>query len=108
MVQVRVAGKALGTADEPEVELVFGNAEVAEQFVLKTLGIVNEIPWVHLEELRQQHASGIGEVGSRAALDLREIALADGFAELFLDQTGEFHLRDVAVEPPKGAFDFTQ
>ena len=61
---------------------------------------------MHLEKARQQHARGIRQVGPGAALNLREIALADGFSQFLLHQPRQFDLRQFAVEAAEGAFYF--
>ena len=63
---------------------------------------------MHFEEARQQHARRISEVRPRAALDLREIALADGFAQLLLDQPRHLLLGKFAVQAAEGAFHLPQ
>ena len=50
----------------------------------------------------------IRQVRPRPALDLRKIALADGLAELLLDQAGQFLLRQFAVEAAQRALHFPQ
>jgi hypothetical protein len=47
-------------------------------------------------------------MGAGAAFDLREVALADALADLFLDEAGEFGLRQLPIEAAEGAFDFTE
>ena len=69
--QLGVAAKALGAADEPEVELVF-EAEVGEQLGVVALGVVDEVAGVDLEELREQQARGVGEVRAGAGLSICE------------------------------------
>ena len=54
------------------------------------------------------HARGVGQVRAGAALNLREVALADGFAEVLLDHAGEFHLRQFTVEAADGALHFAE
>ena len=78
MAEVVVAAEALGAGDEPEVELVFVGAEVGDELGVVALGVVDEIAGVDLEELCEEQAGGVGEVGAGSALDLREIGLADG------------------------------
>src|SRR3954462_2783913 len=59
---------------------------------------------MYLEELRQQHARGVGKVRTRAALDLREIRLADALLHLLLHGAGDLKLRHLAVKSTQRAF----
>src|SRR4051812_36419813 len=106
--QVDIARETLGAADEPEIELVLDAPQIADQLVLESFGVIDQIARVDLEKLREQHARRVGQVRAGAALDLREIALADGLAELLQDEARQLDLRDFAVEPTQGAFDFAQ
>src|SRR5262249_16006626 len=63
-----------------------------------------QVARMYLEEPRQQHTGGIGQVRPRSAFDLREIALADRFAEFLLNHAAELLLRKLAAEPPQRAF----
>src|SRR5579859_1070791 len=45
---------------------------------------------------------------TRAALDLRQVALADRFFLLLLNQPCQLLLRDLAAESAEGPFDFAQ
>jgi hypothetical protein len=110
-----VATEALCAADEPEVELVLDAAEVGEELGVVALGVVDEVAGVDLEELREEQARGVGEVRAGAALDLREIGLADGgFAGLFaggvlqLDGADELLLGHGAVDATEVALDFAE
>jgi hypothetical protein len=47
-------------------------------------------------------------MGPRAALDLRKITLADGFAEILLNEAGHFELGELTVESAQGALDLPQ
>ncbi len=108
VVQFRLAAEPLRAAHQPKIQLVFERAHVGDQLVLEAFGIVHQVAGMHLEKPRQQHAGGIGQMRPRAAFDLREIALADGFAELLLDQPGHLLLREFAVEAAERAFHFPQ
>jgi hypothetical protein len=63
---------------------------------------------MYFKELRQQHPGRIGKVRPCTALDLREIALADRFAELLLDHPGKLLLGELTAEPAECAFDLPQ
>src|SRR5262249_27180754 len=98
VVQVGVAGETFGAGDEVKIELVPDAAEVADQFVLEALGVIDEVARMHLKKSREQESRGIGEVGAGAALDLGEVALADALAGFLLDEAGEFGLRELTIE----------
>jgi hypothetical protein len=49
----RIAAETLGSADEPQVQVVFGHAEIRQQLRVVALGIIYEISRMDLEELRQ-------------------------------------------------------
>src|SRR5205814_6075909 len=68
-----IAAEALRAIDKPQVELVFQRADIRHQLGVVTIGIVYQIARMHLEELREQCARRIRQVGARAALNLREI-----------------------------------
>ena len=95
--------------------------DVRHQLGVVALGIVDEIARVNLEKLREKEARGVGGMWPRAALDLREVRLADGrtvFATAgfgliglligFLDGTDQLLLCHCAVEASKIAFDLTK
>ena len=109
LAEVGVATETFGAGDEPEVELVFGGAEVGEKLGVVALGVVDEVAWVDFEELREEESGGVGEVWACSALDLGEVGLADGFAVAFgLDGADELLLGHGAVEAAEVAFDFTE
>src|SRR4029078_8539087 len=83
--QFGISSKAFRAADEPEVELVFVRADIGDALGRETLRIVDKIAGMHFEKARQQHACRVGHMRSCAALDPREIRLADRFAQLFFD-----------------------
>src|SRR5260370_13013570 len=116
-----VAAKSLRSADEPEVELVFEGVDVGHQLGVVALGIVDEIVRVNLEELGEKQARRVSEMRSSAALDLREIGLADrravfaiagfGLAGLlvgFLDGPDELLLGHGAAAAAEIAFDLAK
>jgi hypothetical protein len=45
-----VAAEALGSADEPEIELVFDAGQVGEELGIVAFGVVDEVAGVDLEE----------------------------------------------------------
>ena len=113
LAEVFVAAEALGAGDEPEVKLVFGGAEIGEEFGVVALRIVDQIARMHLEESGEEQTSGVGEVRTGAALDLREIGLTEGgFAVgclgIGLNSADELLLGHGAVEAAKAAFDLAE
>ena len=111
----RIATEALGAADQPEIELVLRGAQVGDELRVIALRIVDQIAGVDLEELREEQARRVGQVRARAALDLREIRLADrGFARLLaggvllLDGADQLLLSHGTVEPAEIAFYLAQ
>src|SRR5277367_3273471 len=110
LAQVRVAAETLGAGDEPEVELVFGGGKVGEEFGVVAIRVVDEIAGMDLEKPGKEKTSGVGEMRTGAALDLREIGLADGgFAvAVGLDGADELLLGHGAIEAAEAAFDFTE
>jgi hypothetical protein len=113
--EIVVAVEALGSGDEPEVEFVFVGAEVGDELGVVALGVVDEVAGVDFEELCEEQAGGVGEVGAGSALDLGEIGLADGglFAAVFrgifgLDGSYEFLLGHGAVEAADVSFYFAE
>jgi hypothetical protein len=107
-VEIGVAGEAFGSGYQPEVKFVFEGADVGDEFVLIAFGIIDQVAGMHFEEFGEEHAGGVGEVRARSGFDLREVALRDGFAELFLDKAREFDLGDFAIEAAESAFDFAE
>src|SRR6185369_14898819 len=92
MMHLQISAKTLRPVDEPEIESVFRRADIGEQFSRIAFGVIDEIPRMHFEKSRQQHPSGIGEMGPAAILDLRQIRLADGLAKLLLNRTNNLLL----------------
>ena len=80
------------------------------------LGIVDQIARMNLEKLREEQARRVGEMGAGAALDLREVGLADRGSVLLpvarfcwiLDGADQLLLGHGPVEAAKIAFDFTE
>src|SRR5258706_7792118 len=63
---------------------------------------------MHFEKLRQQHARSIGQVRPCAALDLRQVRLADRPARFFFDRADEFLLSHCSSQAAQRAFDLAQ
>ena len=53
---LRVAGETLRALQQPDIKLTFGGAQVADEFRVVALGVVDQKARVHLEETRQQSA----------------------------------------------------
>ena len=83
--QLRVAAEALRARHQPQVQLVFQVAQLALQLRRVALRVVHQVARMHLEEAGQNLPRGVGQVRPRAALNLREIALAQLRAGLGLD-----------------------
>src|SRR5437867_879367 len=105
---VRMICELLGPADQPEVEIVFERPDVGRQFRVKNLGIVDEIAGMDFEELGERHPRGVRQMWPRAALDLREVGLADRDAHLALDRIRERLLGHFAVEATESALDIAE
>lgn len=103
-----VAMKALGSIDEPEVELVVKGACVAQELGVVAFGVVDQVARMDLEEFGEQGAGLVGEVRAGSALDLGEIALAHGGAGFGFDGAEEFLLCHRAVETTEVSFHFTE
>src|ERR1700678_892475 len=63
---------------------------------------------MNFEEARQQHARRVSQVWPGAALDLRQVRLAETSAHFFLERAGEILLGHLAAEPAQRAFDEAQ
>src|SRR5262245_28526564 len=77
-----IAAEALGAVDEPEVELVLESSDLRGQLRVEALGIVDEVSGMDLEEAREQQPRLVRQVRAAAALDLRQIRLADRVLQL--------------------------
>src|SRR5262249_23166190 len=63
---------------------------------------------MNLEELRQHGTRALGDVRTRAVLNLRNIRLADALAQLLANRVDQFELGHGAVQAAKRAFDLAQ
>src|SRR5271165_747172 len=95
----------LGPGAEPQIEPVLGGAQLAGQLRVKSFGVVHQITGMHLEEPRQHHARRVGEVRTRAALELRQVRLAQAASQFLLERVGQLLLCHLAVHVAQGAFD---
>jgi hypothetical protein len=75
---------------------------------LITLGIVHQIARMNFEETRQQHARGVGEMGTPAAFNLRQLGLAEGQIQFLLDGADDFLLCHFTAQAAKGPFHFAK
>ena len=89
---------------QPDIELAFRGTQIGCQLRVVALGIIHEETRMHLKKFRQQHTRRLRHVRAFAALDLREIRLADRVACLALDSLQQFLLRHWAVVATQGAF----
>ena len=108
-----IAAETLRARDQPQIELVFIRAPIerprfGEQLCVVALRVVDQVAGMHLEEACQQQPGGVGQVRARAALDLREVGLADRRVHLLANGAHQFLLRHGAVESAEGAFDFAE
>ena len=76
MLQFGIAPKPLRPRHQPQIELVFQVAHLAQQLGVVALRIVHQVARVNLEKLGQDLPRRIRQVRPRAALNLREITLA--------------------------------
>ena len=111
--EIGVSAEALCSGDKPEVEFVFGGAEVGDELGMVALGVVDEVAGVNLKELRQVQAGGVGEMGPGSAFDLREIGLTDGGLavggpRIGLDGADELLLGHGAIKAAEVALDFPE
>src|SRR6266852_6834253 len=100
----RVARETLRALQQPDIKLTFGGAQVGDKFRVITLGVVHQEARVHLEEARQQSARGLCHVWTLAALDLREVGLADGLAGLGVNALLQLLLRKGPIQPAARTF----
>src|SRR6185312_497647 len=63
---------------------------------------------MNFEKMRQQHARGIGQMGTGAALDLRKVGLADAFAHLLLHRAHHLLLGQRPAVTAQRAFHLAQ
>src|SRR5215471_21065453 len=103
-----VAAETFGAVDEPEVELVLEAADLRGQLGVEALRIVDEVAGMHLEEAREQKPRLVRQVRTPAALDLRQIGLADRVLQLGADRARNLGLAHVAVQAAQGALDRTE
>src|SRR3974390_2095678 len=108
LAELGVRGELLRSSGKPQVEAVFGGAKLTGQLGMKTLGIIDQISRMHLEEARQHHARGVGEMRASSAFDLRQVRLAQARAKFFLQSGGELLLRHLAIHVAESAFDQAQ
>jgi phosphopantothenoylcysteine decarboxylase / phosphopantothenate---cysteine ligase len=111
--EIGIPAEPFCSGDKPEVELVLSGAEVGDKLGMVALGVVDEVAGVDLEELRQEQAGGVGEMGPGSALDLREIGLTDGGLAvggpgIGLDGADELLLGHGAIEAAEVALDFPE
>ena len=104
----RIAGEALRTLQQPDIELAFRGAQVGHQLGVVALGVIHQKSGMHLEEPGQQGARGLRHVTAHAALDLRNVGLADALALLLADGTDQLLLGHGAAQAAQRAFHFAQ
>ena len=111
--EIGVSAEALRSGDKPEVQFVLSGAEVGDELGVVALGVVDQVAGVDLEELRQEQARGVGEMGPGPAFDLREVGLTDGGLaiggpRIGLDGANELLLSHGAIEAAEVALDFPE
>src|SRR5207244_734284 len=106
--QFAISSKALGTLEQPHIELAFHRAQVGSQFGVIALGIVHQKSGMNFEKLCQQRARSLRHMSSRSALNLRNIRLADALAQLRADALHQFNLGHWAVQSPERSFHLAQ
>ena len=87
---------------------ILEQAHIRRQLRMKALGVIYEISRMDFEELRQHHARGVRHVWPRAALDLRQVRLADGAPQFVMDRVDDLLLRHLASQAAQRAFDLAQ
>src|SRR5437879_11118076 len=110
MADLRIACESLRTLQQPDVNLAFYRSQVRSQFRVITLRVIHQEARMNLEELRQQRTRRLRHVRARAALDLRQIRLADAlpFAQFLAEGTHQLQLGHGAAETAERSFDLTQ
>src|SRR5437016_662643 len=103
--QLTIIRELLGAVDEPEIELFVDVVPLPERQRRDVLEIVDQVAGMDAEEARQQRARLAGEVAALAALDLRQVRLADAGCELFADGLADLDLGHLAVEAAGVAFE---
>ena len=106
--QLRIAAETFRPVHQPQVQLVFQAAQVAVQLGVVALRIVHQVARMHLEKCSQNLPRGIGQMGPRAALNLRQVTLAQLLAGLGLDRPHRLLLAQVAVKPAQAALHLAQ
>src|SRR5689334_11557682 len=98
-----IAAELLGAIDQPQIQLVLGGAQVGDQLGVVALRIVHQITWMNFEEASQQHATGVGEVWTGAAFDLRQVRLADLLSQVLRNRVNHLLLCEGPAKAVKGA-----
>ena len=62
MTYLGIGGKLLGPVYQPEVKPILRRTQIAGQFCVVTLGIVDQVSGVYFEKARQQHAGRVSEM----------------------------------------------
>ena len=106
--ELDVVGELLRAFAEPVVERSFARAKVGGELGVKSRRVGDEIAGVHLEEAREELTRMMRQMRARAALDLREIRLAEGGVELGADGADDFLLAHLAAEAAQFAFHLAQ
>src|SRR6266536_5630589 len=106
--QFAISSKALGTLQQPHIELAFHRAQVGSQFRVIALGVIPQKSGMNFEKLGQQGTRRLSHVSPRSALNLRDIRLADALAQLRPDALHQFNLGHWAVQSPERSFNLAQ
>src|SRR5882724_269558 len=100
----RIGGKLLGAGVQPGIDLRVDSTKLGLQALGVALRIVDQKSRVDAEEPSQQFASGLRHVRTHAALDLREVGLAEAAAHFLLHRGGDFELGHGTIQAAKRAF----
>src|SRR5271165_1220446 len=102
--KLRIGGKLFRAAVEPGIDLGVDRSQRGLQLRRITLRIVHQESRIDAEETRQQRACAVREVRTRAALDLREIGLAQAAPHFALHRLSQLLLRHRTAQAAQGTF----
>src|SRR5579864_157323 len=99
-----IGGKLFGAGIEPGIDFGVNGAQCGLQLGRVAFRIVHQETWIDAEESRQQRARAVREVRARAALNLREVGLAQPAAYFLFHGLCQFLLGHRTAEATQGAF----
>jgi hypothetical protein len=106
--QRTVAAELLGALNQPVVEPPFDGPQRGGQLGVIARRVGDQITGVDLEEAREQEPRVVREMRAGAAFNLREVGLAERFAEFLPDGGRHFLLAHLASEAAEVALDGSQ